>query len=177
MKAQLTGAFGSAADATLKTIRTAINEGKNFSDINLGRKIDRDDVDKWLKSEKYRSRLSHLLLMLTTETLYWEECHQDHLFPRSKFKETVYAELGLTDQEKQFYNMHTDSIANLHLLNSSVNITKSDNDFVDWSADQNQAFLEASHIPMDIDLNFKNFPQFIERRKEKLTTLLLSKLQ
>ena len=57
VKAQLTGAFGSASDTTLKTIRTSINEDKKFSDINIGRKIDQDDVDKWLKSEKYRSRL------------------------------------------------------------------------------------------------------------------------
>jgi hypothetical protein len=177
VKAQLTGAFGSSSDATLKTIRTAINEDKKFSDINLGRKIDQDDVDKWLRSEKYRSRLSHLLLMLTTETRYWEECHQDHIFPRSKFKESVYSDLSLTDQDKQFYIKHADSIANLHLLNSSVNVAKSDNDFIDWSVKQDAAFLAASHIPTDIDLSFANFRQFIERRKEVLASLLLKKLQ
>ena len=176
VKAQLTGTFSSSVDLTLKTIRSAINEGKSFEDINL-RGVERDDVKKWLQREGYQSRLSHLLLMLTTETRYWEECHQDHLFPRSKFKENVYAELGLTDQEMQFYNKHADSIANLHLLNSPINIVKSDNYFIDWSADQNQAFLEASQIPVGIDFNFKNFQQFIERRKERLTTLLLSKLQ
>ncbi len=176
-KAQLTGAFGSSSDATLKTIRTAINEGKSFEEINLGRKIDRDDVEKWLNRERYRTKLSHLLLMMITETRYWEECHQDHIFPRSKFKEAVYTELDLTEEDKQFYNQNADSMANLHLLNSSVNISKSDNDLIDWSARQNKDFLTASHIPSDIDLNFKNFRQFIERRKEELTTLLLSRLQ
>ena len=177
VKAQLTGAFGSSSDATLKTIRTAISEGKKFSDINLGRKIDQDDVNKWLDREKYRSRLSHLLLMITTETRYWEDCHQDHIFPRSKFKESVYAELGLDERQKHFYEQHADSIANLHLLNGSVNIKKSDNDFIDWSADQNRAFLEASQIPLDMDLVFKNFEEFVKRREEMLTNLLLEKLQ
>ena len=177
LKAQLTGAFGSSSDTTLKTIRTAIKEGKSFDEINLGRKIEREDVKKWLSREQYRSRLSHLLLMMTTETRYWEECHQDHIFPRSKFRESVYATLELTEQDKQFYNQHADFIANLHLLNSSINISKSDNDFIDWSANQNKDFLAASHIPSDIDLNFSNFKEFIERRKEALTSLLLSKLQ
>lgn len=176
-KAQLTGAFGSSSDATLKTIRTAINEGKSFEEINLGRRIDREDVDKWLSKEGYQSRLSHLLLMMTTETRYWEDCHQDHIFPRSKFKEPVFTAKGLTEQDRQFYNQHANSIANLHLLNSSVNISKSDNDFIDWSASQNREFLAASHIPADIDLDFSNFRQFIERRKEALTELLLTKLQ
>lgn len=176
-KSQLTGAFGSSSDSTLKTIRTAINEGKRFEEINLGRKIEREDVEKWLTRERYNSPLSHLLLMMTTETRYWEECHQDHIFPRSKFREPVYATLGLTEPDKQFYNQHADSIANLHLLNSAINIAKSDNDFIDWSANQNKDFLTASHIPSDIDLNFSNFKEFIERRKEALTSLLLTKLQ
>ena len=115
--------------------------------------------------------------MLTTETRYWEECHQDHIFPRSKFKESVYSDLGLTDSDKRFYAQNADSIANLHLLNSSVNMAKSNTDFIDWSAKQNADFLAASHIPADIDLSFANFKQFIERRKEVLTSLLLSKLQ
>ena len=176
-KAQLTGAFGSSSDSTLKAIRTAINEGKSFKEINLGRRIDREDVDKWLSKEGYQSRLSHLLLMMTTETRYWEDCYQDHIFPRSKFKEPVFTAMGLTEQDKQFYNQHANSIANLHLLNSSVNISKSDNDFIDWSASQNKEFLAASRIPADIDLDFNNFRQFIEHRKEALTDLLLRKLQ
>ncbi|GAB3695406.1 DUF262 domain-containing protein [Spirosoma flavus] len=176
-KAQLTGAFGSSSDSTLKTIRTAINEGKSFEEINLGKKIDRDDVEKWLSREHYRSRLSHLLLMMITETRYWEECHQDHIFPLSKFKDSVYDKYNLTAQDRKFYNQHANSIANLHLLNSSVNISKSNNDFIDWSANQNKVFLAASHIPPDIFLGFNNFTEFIHLRTETLTSLLLEKLQ
>lgn len=177
VKAQLTGAFGGSSDATLKSIRSDIDEGKSFREINLGRTIYSDDIEKWLTREGYRSRLSHLLLMMVTETRYWEDCHQDHIFPISKFKESVYDNLGLNSQDKRFYSQHANSIANLHLLNSSVNIAKSDNDFIDWSADKNKTFLEASQIPLDIDLGFRNFKQFIERRNEQLTALLLNKLQ
>ncbi|MEI6823836.1 MAG: DUF262 domain-containing protein [Bacteroidota bacterium] len=165
---QLTGAFGSASDTTLKSIRELIKKGKSFKEINSKNIIEKEDVEKWINKESYGSKYSHLLLLLITKNIYWDECNQDHIFPGSKFNEEEFKKLSLTDSQIKFYEKNKNSIINLHLLNPLVNIVKSDDDFIDWGNSQNKVFLESSLIPIEIDLNFSNFENFIEKRKEKL---------
>ncbi len=165
---QLTGAFGSASDSTLKSVREAIDSNKSFSDINHLKNIEKEDVEKWINKESYGSRYSHLILLLVTKNMYWDACHQDHIFPGSKFNEDEYQKISLTKMQINYYEKYKNSIINLHLLNPSVNIVKSDDDFIDWKITQNKDFLESSLIPTEIDLNFKNFETFIEKRKQKL---------
>jgi uncharacterized protein with ParB-like and HNH nuclease domain len=165
---QLTGAFGSSSDSTLKSVRNSINEGKSFKEINLGRIIEKEDVEKWINKESYNSRYSHLILLLVTNLNYWDECHQDHIFPHSKFKKEEYHRMKLDDSQIDFYSKNKNSIVNLHLLNPAVNIVKSNDDFIDWHNSQNTEFLKSSLIPTNIDLNFSNFKHFFIERKKLL---------
>ncbi|MCJ7484060.1 MAG: DUF262 domain-containing protein [Thermodesulfovibrionales bacterium] len=165
---QLTRAFGSSSDTTLKSVRESIKSGKSFKEINFGRIIEKEDVEKWINRESFGSKYSHLLLLLITKNKYWDECQQDHIFPDSKFNEEEFKKLSLTDMQIKFYEKYKNSIINLHLLNPLVNIVKSNDDFIDWGHTQNRDFLESSLIPTDIDLSFSNFENFIEKRKEKL---------
>jgi len=125
-------------------------------------------VEKWINRESFGSKYSHLILLLITQNKYWDECHQDHIFPDSKFNEDEYKKFKLNDSQIKYYELHKNSIINLHLLNPSVNIVKSNDDFIDWGNEQNKEFLESSLIPTDINLGFDNFESFIENRKEKL---------
>jgi len=165
---QLTGAFGSSSDSTLKYVRGKIKNGKTFHDLNVKKVINKEDVENWINKEFYGSKYSHLLLLLITKNKYWNDCQQDHIFPASKFKDDIYQELELNNQEIDLFKKNKNSIANLHLLNPSVNIKKSDDQFIDWESNQNEEFLKSSLIPPDIDLNFKNFNSFIEKRKKLL---------
>lgn len=165
---QLRGALGSASDSTLKSVRDSIKSNKTFKDINPGKIIEKEDVEKWVEKESYGSKYAHLLLLLITKNKYWDECHQDHIFPCSKFNTEEYAKHNLTAEKIKFYENYKNSIINLHLLNPSVNIVKNDDDFIDWSHLQNKDFLEASLIPQSIDFNFSNFEEFINNRKQLL---------
>lgn len=173
---QLRGVFGSSSDSTLKSVRKAIQSGKEFKNLNQGKLVEREDVEKWVERENYGSRYSHLLLLLITEAKYWDDCHLDHIFPESKFNDEEYKNMELTKTQIDFFKKHKDSIANLHLLNPLVNIKKTNDDFVDWSNQQNKDFLKGSLIPQNINLDFRNFEEFIKKRKEllvnKIHTLL-----
>ena len=173
---QLTGAFGSSSDSTLKSVREEIKNGKSFKDLNIKKVIHKEDVENWINKESYGSKHSHLLLLLITKNKYWNDCHQDHIFPASKFEDDIYQQLELTDQEIDLFKNNKNSIANLHLLNPSVNIKKSDDNFIDWGSNQNEEFLKSSLIPLDIDLNFKNFNGFIEKRKKLLVAKIFDTL-
>lgn len=176
---QLTGLFGGSSDTTLKSARTHIKSGKSFlelMDLLQGGKLIRDDVVAWIDKESYSSRYSHLLLMLLTDSKYWDECHQDHIFPISKFCNEEYKKLGLTAGQIDFYEKNANSISNLHLLSRSINIKKSDTDFIDWGNKQNAVFLEASTIPQNISYDFSNFQQFVEERKKLIVLKLSEKL-
>ena len=165
---QLTGAFGSSSDTTLKTVRDFIDKGKTFDEINLGKIIELEDVEKWINRERKGSKHSHLILLLVSPYRYWDDCHQDHIFPASKFNDNVYTELNLTPSEIEFYDNNANSIANLHLLNPLVNIAKSNDDFIEWQNTQNEDFIKSSLIPLNINLSFSNFRNFIEVRKSML---------
>lgn len=174
---QLTGAFGSSSDTTLKKVRDDLNRGKSFKQINLGKIIDREDVEKWIDRESYNSRYSHLLLLLASDSRYWDACHQDHIYPLSSFNSSKYTALGLDQDMQKFYEEHANSIANIHLLNPSVNIVKSNDEFIDWAAKQNARFIEASMIPGDVDYSFNNFPSFIAARKSLMIESLYARLK
>ena len=165
---QLTKAFGASSDTTLKNMRNSINEGKSFKEINLSKNIDRDEVKKWIERESYNTKYTHLILLLTSNNKYWYACHLDHIYPISGFDDAFYARMGFNEEKIISYNSKANSIVNLHLLNPSVNILKSDNDFVDWKSNQSKEFLDSSLIPSDIDLDFSNFEEFFEKRKVKM---------
>lgn len=169
---QMSGAFGSSSDSTLKTVRKNIDDGKSFKEINLGKIIDEDDIKKWVNKEYYQSRLSHLILLLVSKDKYWDNCHQDHIFPISKFDRELYKKMELSQDDISFYDDNANSIANLHLLNPSVNIVKKDDDFIDWSSNKSKEFLESSLIPQQISFDFSNFRDFIIKRKKLITEKL-----
>ena len=174
---QMSGAFGSSSDSTLKSVRKNIDEGKSFKEINLGKVIDKDDIEEWVNKEFYQSQLSHLILLLVSKDKYWDNCHQDHIFSQNKFNKEQYKEIELSQDDISFYEDNKDSIANLHLLNPSVNIVKRDADFIDWSSNKDKEFLESSLIPQQISFEFSNFKDFIIQRKkliiEKLSNILI----
>lgn len=174
---QMSGAFGSSSDSTLKSVRKNIDDGKSFKEINLGKVIDKDDIETWVNMEYYQSRLSHLILLLVSKDKYWDNCHQDHIFPISKFDRELYKKMELSQDDISFYDDNANSIANLHLLNPSVNIVKRDDDFIDWSSNKSKEFLDSSLIPQKTSLEFANFRDFIIKRKnliiDKLSDILI----
>lgn len=174
--AQLTGEFGNSSDTTLRKYRDMINAGETDLLKNQN-KIEESDVMDWLENEKYGSKYTHLILMLLNNNKYWGQNHVDHLFPGSMFNRETYDKMKLKDNQIKFYNDNCNSIANLCILNSSVNQSKSDEDLKSWVAKQNDEY-KISAMVQGLNLEFESFENFIEERKkrmaEKLKEILVS---
>ncbi|MFH3733424.1 hypothetical protein WAH84_21670, partial [Acinetobacter baumannii] len=81
------------------------------------------------------ARCRTVLHLLFPELKATEIFHIDHLHPQTMFTKKNIAKLeNLTDKQKAFYinASHWNSIANLHLLNDSLNLSKRDKLLDDW---------------------------------------------
>jgi hypothetical protein len=87
---------------------------------------------------------------------------------------------GITDIEN--YISKYNKLPNLQLLQTNLNLEKSNQEFKDWlqsvypnPADQ-KTYLLQNHIDSDISLDFEDFIDFFEKRKLKLKNLLQTTL-
>jgi uncharacterized protein with ParB-like and HNH nuclease domain len=167
-------AFGGSSDTTLTEIRKALKgTSVTLETLIKGEEIIEDTIIEWIEKEKYQSKFSHLILMLITDRKHWDQCHQDHIYPKSKFtKEQLKNNYSLSDDKITLYIQKVNSIANLQLLNPSVNISKHADDFIDWNDGNNPSYRELMLIPDGIDYTFTNFLKFTEERNK----LIISKL-
>lgn len=162
-------AFGSSSDTTLERMRKGINDNKDFSEIIGGQTLDKNTLMNWVDNEEYQSKYSHLILMLISDPKYWgDNCHQDHMYPESKFEDDYLRTIGLKEKEIEEFKRYRDSIANLQLLKPSINLIKTDDDFIDWANDQNKDFLKGMLTPENIDYSFKNFLNFVKIRRSMI---------
>lgn len=161
INALLTGLFGASSDTTLTQIRKDIIAGTNLS---VTTKLQAEDIDRIIAKEGYNSRYSHLVLMLICSEHHWDRCHQDHLFPASKFTDDELSAEGIPQADWALFKKNANTLGNLHLLSPSVNIVKSASSFIDWSNKQNDALFDRSLVPRNMDLSFSNFPNFVAER-------------
>ena len=168
--------FGRASDSTLKKVRDHLNKYKSFSNAVFGQEITEEDILRIINKEKYQSKYSHLILMLMTDEKYWDKSHQDHIFPRSKFEKDFLLTHGIPIDKHNEYIRKADSIANLQLLSPALNISKSDENALDWFNKQNKAFKQLMLIPEGITLSWDNFLEFTEEREKLILEILKIKL-
>jgi len=114
-----------------------------------------------------------LLHLLFPEMNPTEVFHIDHLHPKSAFEKKKLKKddrLVQDDQLMNFYlaERHWNSVANLHLLNDSQNISKNDQPLADWF-DRPDIHLSAETLlASGADLSFESFPEFYEVRRKAL---------
>ncbi len=101
--------------------------------------------------------------------------HQDHIHPKSLFNKIKLNSLGIEDDnQKNEFIYRYNKIANLQLLQSSTNIEKSDKPFSEWlnisysNINDKNTFLIQNHINSDISIEFIDFINFYELRRERL---------
>ena len=125
-----------------------------------------------LLNTKYNSGDTLLILSL----LYpWADLrntfHVDHIHPKSKFTLRQYERMGLTQEQKEFYSDHVNTLANLQLLDSVPNVEKSNMPFADWmnecytDTEKRRIYMERHFIP-DVDFGFMNFENFFNEREQ-----------
>lgn len=108
--------------------------------------------------------------------------HQDHVYPKSKFRKPALRAAGLTEDEIEWAQAHVNQIANLQLLEGVVNQVKLDSLFDDWIAPTRAdpgawAQYRAQHAIPDLpDFRFPRFKEFFEARQRTMLTRLKAEL-
>ena len=172
----LKGAFGGASDSTLRKMRSDIDEGKTFDRMIKGFELTKEDIDRWIGKEHYRSKYSHLILMLICDNRYWDNCNQDHIFPQNLFKTEQFDTLKLDTNKVLKYLENENSLANLQLLTPGANLVKTDTGVIDWKNKQNADFIKGQLLD-DLDYSFAEFLEFVKKRNERIKTKLCSLLE
>ena len=129
-----------------------------------------DEIDNLLWSE-YGANTTFSILQLLYPTLdYKNNFHIDHIYPRAKFNEKYLKKQGINIADLWYW----DCLPNLQLLDGSQNLEKTDKEFKDWleeqdfSKEERKDYFKKNYIPENIELTFKNYNEFFEKREELL---------
>lgn len=177
--------FRSGTPGKLQRLKTNIN--------NNNMKITLDMLDSMAELQITESRIEDILNSEKGSRLVWEVLYfigrdwinkdinyeQDHLHPESRFAETKPFSISM-EEWKIWYN-NRNRLPNLQLLNDLENKSKSNRRLIDYynnmTDEQKQDFYKKSIIPQDVSLEFDNFEEFYEKRKELLKEKILELLK
>lgn len=191
--------FGGQADHVLSKIRTDFTDDVNnefikqtiggfpFKEIQKSSKgttkdmtIDDDYIEHLLTTQKDDGLTFSILALLYPNLDYKNgNFHKDHLHPHSFFEESELKKKNIEENQFEFYlnKNNNNSILNLQLLDANENESKQDKTLKNWtileSKKQNisiEKFCDNHQIPNILE--FDEFPEFIEKRKELLTIRL-----
>jgi hypothetical protein len=141
-----------------------------------GKELTYEQLIKIIDQEKYGSENSHLILSIASSGISLTDPEQDHIHPKSKFNDDLYDELKLSDKDREFFDDHCNSLANIHLLPAAVNNEKSATEFLEWVKGKDHQWKETSLIP-ETSFDFSNFKEFIKLRKELIVEKLCASLE
>ena len=177
--------FRSGTPGKLQRLKTNIN--------NNNMKITIDMLDSMAELQITESRIEDILNSEKGSRLVWEVLYfigrdwidkntnyeQDHLHPESRFAETKPFSISM-EEWKIWYN-NRNRLPNLQLLNDLENKSKSNRRLIDYcnnmTDEQKQEFYKKSIIPQNVSLEFDNFEEFYEKRKELLKEKILELLK
>ncbi|MGN4425988.1 GmrSD restriction endonuclease domain-containing protein [Bacillus cereus group sp. MYBK30-1] len=132
-----------------------------------------DEIDNLL-SYQYGQKYTFSILSLLYPNLdFRNKFHLDHIFAKSLFTKRNLSKKGIPQDKVEFYIENVNSIVNLQLLEGIPNIEKSDIDFEKWlnetykDINARNDYMIKHYIPM-VSLDFTNFEEFIEKRREQL---------
>jgi len=182
--------FSGSTDSFLVKLKKTISEYRNndfpleeikqtFKGTNKSLNIDEERLNSILGTS-YDSLDSFYILSLLFPKFSFEfkNPNIDHLFPKSKFNSENYKILT-SDDQKEFYNNHFNTVLNLAILSEEQNKSKNDTFLKPWIEEQekyNKDIRNALLIPENIDLDFGNFEEFITKREILFKKLLKQNL-
>ena len=183
----LKGVFGSQSDNVLSGIRKAIKaelvdttkpqkfpldrireEFKSNPTKNLS--FDDELIEGLLATQKDSPECFAILSLIYLHLNFGnQDYHKDHLHPASYFYNIKRQDFQ-TDEDFNFYSdaSNWNSIANLQLLNGTLNISKQDKELKTWVVDQN--IDKTNQLIPDCSLDIADFKEFIQARRTLLKT-------
>lgn len=182
----LKGVFGGQSDSVLTGIRKVLKSNLKkqifpFEQIkaefasNDAKSLTLSDevIDDILKTQKDAPNSYAILALLYSHLRYDTIAyHKDHLHPAAKFCKLKESDFSNKEEYDFYRNVENwNSILNLQLLDGNINESKNDEELSEWVKDKN-IDLKSHLIPENVSLEFKDFKNFIDKRKELLTTTI-----
>ncbi len=188
----LKGTFGGQPDSIYPGMRDLINAHlgrfplKETIALYKGKRksisFSSDEIDNLLNL-KYGIAKTYCALTLIYPALNHSfKYHQDHIHPKAKFNKQSMKAAGLSEEQIKQFNAEADGIANLQLLEATVNIEKNGKPFQEWLSlsypekPARDRYLEQHYINPDHSLAFKDFMDFVNLRRKTLKGLFTSTL-
>ncbi|MDD9821111.1 MAG: DUF262 domain-containing protein [Nitrospira sp.] len=175
--------FGGHSDNVLIAIRDVIttDSGNEFPFDAMVHRLKGGPKDMSFNDDEIHSLLGGqsraadkyfvLTLLYPSLDLLKNKFHIDHIFPKKLLTRKILQALGIAEAER-------DCLANLQLLEGTLNLEKSGKDPNEWldiicpNENARTAYKKTHDIP-DVDLSLGNFREFIKQREQ----LLFSKLK
>lgn len=191
--ALLKKAFSGQPDNVIRPIRDILREnGTNdfpieaivdkFKGTNKSIQFSEDDIDEYLLKLRYGARETLSTLMLLYPSLdFSNKFHEDHMYPKSKFRKSYLRKQGVPEDQLDLYIETVNNIGNLQLLAAQLNEEKLTTDFDVWFAEQYKTdtdkiqYRTINMLP-DMEYSYTNFLQFVEQRKALLKSELVKVL-
>lgn len=134
----------------------------------------------------YRDVNTFSILQLLYPTLdYRNIFHIDHIYPKAKLTSKYLKKFGLDKSDLINEKNEENFLANLQLLEGTLNLEKNDKEPEEWinsqykSDEERKEYLRKNYIPEDIELTIVNYEEFFNKREElifeKLKEILLEK--
>lgn len=192
--ALLKKAFSGQPDNVIRPIRDIIRENGNnefpitqiidkFKGTNKSIHFTDYDIDEYLLKLKYgKSETLSALMLLYPSLDFCNKFHEDHMYPKSKFRKSYLRKMGVPEDQLDTYIDSVNDISNLQLLAAQLNEEKLNSDFDVWfntqyPTDTDKIQYRTIHYLPDMDYTYPNFLTFLDKRKQllrkKLAELLL----
>ena len=188
--ALLKKAFSGQPDNVIRPIRDIIRENGNnefpiaqiidkFKGTNKSIQFAEDDIDEYLLKLKYgKSETLSTLMLLYPSLDFSNKFHEDHMYPKSKFRKSYLRKMGVKEDKLDTYIDSVNDISNLQLLAAQLNEEKLNTDFDVWFnkeqvTDSDKIQYRTIHYLPEMDYTYPNFLDFLEKRKQMLRKKLI----
>lgn len=187
--ALLKKAFSGQPDNVIRPIRDIIREN-GTGDFPISQIIDRfkgtnksilfteDDIDEYLLKLKYgKSETLSTLMLLYPSLDFSNKFHEDHMYPKSKFRKLYLRKMGVPEEKLDEYIDTVNDISNLQLLPAQLNEEKLNSDFDTWFnteqvTETDKIQYRKIHYLPDMEYTYPVFLAFVAKRKELLKSKL-----
>lgn len=187
--ALLKKAFSGQPDNVIRPIRDIIREN-GTGDFPISQIIDRfkgtnksilfteDDIDEYLLKLKYgKSETLSTLMLLYPSLDFSNKFHEDHMYPKSKFRKSYLRKIGVPEEKLDEYIDTVNDISNLQLLPAQLNEEKLNSDFDTWFnteqiTETDKIQYRKIHYLPDMEYTYPVFLAFVAKRKELLKSKL-----
>jgi hypothetical protein len=183
-------AFSGQPDNVIRPIRDIIRENGNnefpiaqiidkFKGSNKSIQFAEDDIDEYLLKLKYGKNETLSTLMLLYPSLdFSNKFHEDHMYPKSKFRKSYLRKMGVPEDKLDTYIDSVNDISNLQLLAAQLNEEKLNTDFGVWFnkqqvTDSDKIQYRMIHYLPEMEYTYPNFLLFIDKRKQMLRKKLI----